>query len=160
MPRKIPKPLAVDRGHTTPCVIWRGAKNYSGYGIRVIAGKHRRVHVLAWIRHHGPIPKPPKGKRHVVMHECDQRDCFNIRHLLLGTHEDNMADMKAKGRGRSGQRRGEANTFAKLTDAQTAQIIELWSAGGKTQREIAAMFECSQSQVSRIVNGISRSVAA
>jgi len=33
-----------------------------------------------------------------VMHLCDNPSCYRYDHLRLGTHADNMADMKAKGR--------------------------------------------------------------
>lgn len=41
--------------------------------------------------------KIPKNKE--VMHTCDNRACINPEHLKLGTHKDNMLDMKNKNRG-------------------------------------------------------------
>jgi len=52
------------------------------------------VHRAAWIARHGePPPETP-----FVLHHCDRPSCFADRHLWLGTHKDNMADMVAKGR--------------------------------------------------------------
>ena len=34
-----------------------------------------------------------------VLHSCDNRKCVNIEHLSVGTIQDNVADMYAKGRG-------------------------------------------------------------
>lgn len=33
------------------------------------------------------------------MHLCDNPPCFRFDHLRLGTHAENLADMRAKGRG-------------------------------------------------------------
>jgi hypothetical protein len=51
-------------------------------------GPYRRIYTL----YNGPIPK---GK--CVMHACDNRNCVNPNHLVLGTHCDNMYDWSSKG---------------------------------------------------------------
>ena len=36
-----------------------------------------------------------------ILHHCDNRRCINPDHLFIGTQADNVADMRAKGRGRN-----------------------------------------------------------
>lgn len=67
----------------------------SGYEYGRFAIKRRRwlAHRAAYIIAHGEIP----GKL-FVLHRCDNPRCVRPDHLFLGTHDDNMADMVAKGR--------------------------------------------------------------
>jgi hypothetical protein len=51
----------------------------------------------SWRLYKGPIPE---GLR--PLHKCDVSLCVNPDHLFLGTLSDNMQDMAAKGRARSG----------------------------------------------------------
>lgn len=90
-------PLGWDKsGGPDACWPWAGSKDNHGYGqIKLLGRAHRptRTHRLAWALKHGPIPL---GSH--VLHSCDNRACGNPSHLLLGTHTQNMADMKVKGR--------------------------------------------------------------
>lgn len=65
-----------------------------GYGSFPIGEKGKvQSNRVAWMVTHGPIPD---GMH--VMHLCDNPPCCNPKHLKLGTHAENMADMHAKGR--------------------------------------------------------------
>lgn len=89
--------MKLNNKFTTPCILWTGRKNHHNYGL--ITKKHvpKLVHRLMWESVNGPIPKGI-----FVLHKCDVRHCINPDHLFLGTHQDNMNDMKAKGRSRNG----------------------------------------------------------
>lgn len=76
------------------CWPWKSAAVSSyGYGVLNIKNKVHSSHRLAWELTHGPI----ENGLH-VLHRCDNAPCCNPAHLFLGTHQDNMADMNAKGR--------------------------------------------------------------
>jgi hypothetical protein len=75
------------------CLEWTGGTDKDGYGRIYANGKHVLVHRLAWKLTHGPIPQGLE-----VCHHCDNPPCCDAEKcLFLGTHADNMADMKAKG---------------------------------------------------------------
>lgn len=99
----------------TGCIIYTGYIADTGYGLICIAAKTRSTHRLAWELKHGPIPKGG-----VICHRCDTPACINVDHLFLGTHQDNVADMVAKGRSARGDRVGRGR--AKLSRDQVLAI--------------------------------------
>jgi hypothetical protein len=81
------------------CWEWQGPRDAGGYGTLWVAKVgSRRAHRLSWMLTHGDIPHGLQ-----VRHECDNPPCVNPAHLRLGTHADNMDDMRRRGRGRSGK---------------------------------------------------------
>lgn len=81
------------------CLVWNGVQDRKGYGRVMIEGRAYSVHRAAWTARHGQIPTGL-----LVCHRCDNPPCWADEHLFLGTPEDNMQDMVAKGRHRSFRR--------------------------------------------------------
>lgn len=84
-----------------------------------------------------------------VLHTCHRGDegCISIRHLYLGDHALNMADMTEAER----QARGEDNGNAELTESDVREIRRLSAAGGISQRALARQFGVSQGTINQIV---------
>ncbi len=74
------------------CLEWTCTRT-RGYGITKLRGKTYRAHRAVWEMIVGPIPKGL-----FVCHSCDNPSCVNVGHLFLGTHTENMRDMRSKGR--------------------------------------------------------------
>lgn len=82
------------------------------------------------------------------MHSCDRRICCNPKHLSLGTHADNMADMKAKGR-RKNIGSGAENGRAVLTPS----MVQAIRADTRGTRTIAKDYPVSRAAIQRIKSG-------
>jgi HNH endonuclease len=80
------------------CLVWKGQLSSRGYGQTAVKGHAWRVHRLAWVERHGPIPPETPW----VLHRCDNPPCWADDHLFLGTPQDNVDDMMAKRRHRPG----------------------------------------------------------
>ena len=130
---------------TTGCWLWKGYLNPGGYGVFSMPGKKSRcAHRIAWNLFRGEIPKGL-----MVCHRCDIRACVNPKHLFLGTVAENAADMKRKGRSRS----GEKNSRAKLSAAKVSRIKGLLARREKSMREVASRFGVSYATISAINTG-------
>jgi HNH endonuclease len=157
-PRK-KKPVAerfwalVERRGPAECWPFRGTKLRDGHGLFNFGERNQPAHRVAWTLENGPIPVGMLV-RHKV---CDNPPCCNVRHMMLGTHADNMADKVGHGRQargiQHGQKiRGERHGNAKLTAPAVLQIRQL-VAEGRSRAEIASQFGIHRNYVSLIVAG-------
>jgi hypothetical protein len=78
------------------CWEWNKTTTIWGYGQAWYHGKRYAAHRLAFLLANGHLPDNMN-----VCHSCDNRLCINPAHLFLGTHIDNMKDMKEKKRAKN-----------------------------------------------------------
>lgn len=146
----------------TGCWEWMGTRHSNGYGVMRWSQRGTKsglvtTHRASWIIHFGEIPDGL-----CVIHRCDNRRCVNPYHLSLGTIADNVRDCVTKNRHAYGDRngnrlhpelvnRGESHGMAKLTEIQVKRIRKLYSSG-KTQLQIASMFEIKRTHVQQITS--------
>lgn len=128
------------------CWLFATSLNPLGYGVFWFEGRLTGAHRASWIIHNGEI-----SDRLCVLHRCDVGCCVNPDHLFLGTQAENLADMRAKGRGSSGHVYGEKCGKSKLKESEVREIIRL-SKLGYRQRDIAARYGIHQSGVWGIVH--------
>jgi len=118
---------------TKDCWKWTGSLNSSGYGFLKIMGRVRLAHRASYEISVGAIPLGM-----CVMHSCDNPACINPDHLSLGSHLENMRDMRTKGRG------------ASKLDLESASRIRESSSSNK---DLAAKFGVSQRTIRNIKAG-------
>lgn len=123
----------------TGCWIWMKATTNFGYGIF----KGKRAHRISWELTNGPIPIGIS-----VCHKCDIPACINPSHLFLGTHKENMADMRNKDRAE----RGERHHASKLNAEQAKEIIEARKIG-VTLESLSVKYGVNKTTISKIANG-------
>jgi hypothetical protein len=136
------------------CWLWMGATRHGGYGTIGIGGKRGKAkmlgaHQVSYLMHIGKIPKGLS-----VCHSCDKTSCVNPRHLWLGTHQENIADMVKKGR--KNQQYGAKNPNRKLTQLQVNQIRKILpNAMPNSCATYAAQIGVHKDTISRAARGIS-----
>lgn len=144
------------------CWIWTGTKNGAGYGTIGLGTKAQGkgfAHRVSWLIHFGPIPIGL-----LVCHHCDVKLCVNPSHLFLGTYQDNVDDMIAKGRNPKGeswgtparfeqQAFGERHGMSKLSEEQVRQIISEFQNGAITKAELAAKHGVCRATIRNVLSG-------
>lgn len=96
------------------CVEWTGARDKDGYALFTPSGHSmKRLARFLYTQKHGPL-EPTQ----FVCHSCDNTSCINVDHLFVGATQDNMNDMKQKGRQSHGARHAKAH----LTEEQVREI--------------------------------------
>jgi hypothetical protein len=144
---------------TETCWLWTGSKRYKGYGAigYRVNGKNvnDRAHRFSYRLHIGPIPTGL-----FVLHTCDTPACVNPEHLFLGTNEDNVHDMMAKGKrvpamthcGDAARYiRGHDHHAAKFTEEDIRFIRQLYQEGGWSYGTLAKRFGVIFSTIQKIV---------
>lgn len=121
----------------------------AGYGRFAKQGPYAFAHRTAYLLTKGMIPDGME-----VCHTCDVRNCCNPAHLFLATHDENMADCKAKKR----HAWGERTWRNKLTAEQVQEIRKSytpgrrWSGGGNA-RELAERYGVKANTITNIASG-------
>lgn len=123
------------------CWLWTGGSNRHRYGLTWVDDRVQRVHRLAYLHWHGPIPAGL-----YVMHSCDNRECWNPDHLSLGTAADNNADKVRKGRHAHGHTGGGRRLL-------TADVVREIRASSDTADALARRLGCSSATVLRARRG-------
>jgi predicted DNA-binding protein (UPF0251 family) len=136
------------------CWIWTGyTKN--GYGALSVNNRMEYTHRLSYLLHVGEIPDGIQ-----VCHHCDNHPCVRPDHFFLGTYAENVADMRAKGRGSPPPHSyGEEHHMVTLSDEQVAELRHLRASRALSQRAVARKFGVSQSTVWRLAHGLYRKAA-
>ncbi len=145
------------------CWLWTAAmrKEYGVFQTYNVYGPGRKMvpaHRMAYALTHGPITDGL-----VVCHNCpggDNPRCVRPDHLFLGTISDNTRDAIAKGqmvvryypRPAGTTPRGEKHHWAKLTDAQAAEIQRRRLSGDRNI-DLAREFGVSTGAVTMICQG-------
>lgn len=127
------------------CFVWtRSVRGHMGYGTVTVGGRVLAVHRVIWEMMHGPIPDGM-----MVLHHCDNPRCYRIDHLFLGSNQDNMNDMKSKGRYPKLTR--DHMPHSKLSVEQAAEVVARYNAGGISQQQLANEYGCHQTTISDII---------
>jgi hypothetical protein len=135
------------------CWIFYGATNEAGYGIVGTGGRgapNDRAHRITYRHFRGEIPAGM-----FVCHSCDVPECCNPDHLFLGTNQDNVNDMIAKGRNSPPPRNphvvGSFHPGAKLNEDQVIEMRSLYLKGW-TQQALAIKYGVARQTISKVVN--------
>lgn len=136
------------------CWLWVGPPQPNGYGRMHFHRMYYYVHRLAWMIAYGNIKTTQ-----LVCHRCDNRMCVRPSHLFLGTIQDNLSDMRSKGRGA----KGSMFSTASLHEEDVQHILYKWKRWHHAHRERGAkMLFCKRTSkifntsISAIYNVIQR----
>lgn len=114
-----------ERGSGTGCWLWQKATNDRGYAVlRVFKRPHGSslASRVSFTLFRAEVPDEA-----FVCHRCDTPACVNPMHLFIGTQQDNMTDMKRKGRQRS--LCGDDSPFSKVTAEDVIEIRRRYGQG-------------------------------
>ncbi len=136
----------VDKRGPEDCWEWQGSTPGFGHGrFHTLDGKYVYAHRYSYELNHGPVPADL-----YVCHTCDNPPCVNPAHLFLGTHHDNMGDMRAKGRER--HLVGSDHQNAKLSEEDVAEIRRLYKGQRGQMVDLARRYGVGKTTIRRIID--------
>ncbi len=145
-------PAPAHRPDLGSCWEWQGYRTANGYGRFGVNHAPDYAHRVMWGMAHGPVPNDVQ-----VLHHCDNRACVRPSHLFLGTAQDNVSDMVAKGRNYKG---GASNPHTLIPASVVRSLRELHATGTYSYAALGRMFNISATHVRRIVTREDRSNVA
>ena len=128
------------------CWPWVGSVSAAGYGVFGVNRRLVYAHRAAFEHANG---RPPAGE---VMHACDNPRCCNPAHLREGTHLENMADMRHKGRSLTGER----SPHCQFPWDMIVRLRENYASGRESIRELARQYGISHQHASDVIRGAKR----
>lgn len=102
--------------------------------------RNQSAHRLSFILNKGPIPD---GLH--ILHACDNRACFNPAHLSTGTIEENLEDMRRKGR--ANYNRPYARLEEHVNSKLTVAAVQAIRASPDSASKLAGRYGVSKSAV-------------
>lgn len=144
------------------CWIWPRAQDATGRGRLWLNGKIMLAHRAVWTLRVGPIPD---GK--ILCHHCDNPSCVRPSHIYVGTHADNMRDMKDRRRSmakrnpalasRLGRNAGLMNTWSRGTENPKAKLtveqVDAIKGDSRPTKAVAAEYGVSRTTIQRVRSG-------
>jgi hypothetical protein len=143
--RTIPWLMAHRNYRGEGCLIWPfGRTNGYGFFGRTVAGEKLMFYAHRWMCEQ--VNGPPPSPSHEAAHECGNGTggCVHPLHVVWKTKSQNQLD-----RAKHGTKNG--GPVGKLNEKAVAQIRAL--KGKVTQKELAARFGCSRSNISFVQLG-------
>lgn len=129
-------------GDSDECLEWKFAVNKDGYGRICYERTPVPVHRLAYKLVNGDWPRP------CARHTCDNPPCFNPKHVIPGTHYQNMQDMIDRKRYAVGERASKAV----LTEEQVRDIRAEYSWNKVTMKMLGEKYGVDPTAIFDIIH--------